>query len=493
MTVESALEAIKRKDFTAARALIGSDYPSFTLQQFQIKGLAELACHDWQAARETFTIALDHFCTQSSFWLNRAIASENLGLIDEAIDGYEKCLALPPIPPEAYGNLSHLYRRRRRFGDAQAMAQLGLDKGLAKGDSLNALGLALWQEGKFEAAKAALEEAHQADSTNAHILANLANLACDQLRFETAWPLFAQARALEDLPVIRRDEGMAHLLAGDYQRGWELFESRLDLPKALRFLPPCPRWKGEPLEGKKILILAEQGFGDVIQFSRYQTFLPSGDLIWAVPAPLIRLLSHVLRGTVLDETGPLPACDFYTPLLSLPLLTDHVKPVASTLALKPSEIPLLPQGAGKRKIGLVWAGSRTHERDHERSITLQALQPLLQEHRYDFYAVSTADTSQEIGDRAMIRLDPLIGDFADTAALLRQLDCLISVDTAVAHLAGTLGVKTFLLLPYCPDWRWGPSGETTPWYQSMTLLRQPVYGDWASVIQKVVTLLEGCF
>lgn len=140
----------------------------------------------------------------------------------------------------------------------------------------------------------------------------------------------------------------------------------------------------------------------------------------------------------------------------------------------------------KKCIGLVWAGSLTHERDHERSILLEQLNPLLQKSGVQFYAPFLGPSLSEIGNRPVTRLDNLITDFADTAALLMQLDCLVSVDTSVAHLAGALGVKTYLLLPHAPDWRWGISGEATPWYSSLTLLRQPSYGDWDDVIAQLM-------
>jgi ADP-heptose:LPS heptosyltransferase len=172
-------------------------------------------------------------------------------------------------------------------------------------------------------------------------------------------------------------------------------------------------------------------------------------------------------------------------MMSLPLLTGHLQPESAGNYLMAATIPVLPGGSHKTKIGLVWAGSRTHQRDHERSLPLAQLAPLL-DIAADFYAPFTGNGLEEIGTLPVTRLDSLITDFADTAALLKQMDCLVTVDTAAAHVAGALGVKTFLLLPHCPDWRWGVSGETTPWYPSITLLRQPKYGDWKSVIDDLL-------
>jgi len=174
---------------------------------------------------------------------------------------------------------------------------------------------------------------------------------------------------LNDKPVYRHDEGLARLLSGDIEKGFELFEARLDMPDALRVKPSISRWQGEDLKGKKLLIMAEQGFGDVIHFCRYEKLLPDGDLVWAVPKNLVRLLSGTLRGTVLDEKDTLPACDYFVPILSLGRLSPQSLPTDQAYLTAP-QTQVLPKGSHGCKIGLVWAGSPTHQRDYERSIPL---------------------------------------------------------------------------------------------------------------------------
>ena len=493
MSVKAALEALKNQDFAQARGLIALEKPdSYQIQHFLIKGLAELALKDWDGALPTFTEATKRFPSDALLWLNRGIAEENLLLIDAAIFSQEKCLALNPSQAESCGNLSNLYRHKQRFTEAEIMARRALVLGAAKGDALNCLGLALGKQGKFAEAREAFIEAHQAAPDNPDILANRANLETEIFDFDAAWKFFFQARAIEDKPVFRHDEALARLLAGESERGFDLFESRLEMPRALRLHPACPRWQGENLSGKKLLIIAEQGFGDVIQFCRYQKFLGEGDLIWAVPKNLLRLLTSVLRGAVIDETAPLPDGDYFVPIVSLPFMTQK-SPSALERNFSAPTAPLLPPGKHQKKIGLVWAGSRTHLRDHERSIGLHLLMPLLDEIKADFYAPLIGDAVREISDLPITRLDHLITDFADTAGLLKQVDYVVSVDTALAHLAGSLGVKTFLLLPHCPDWRWGVAGDKTIWYPSLTLIRQPTYGDWPSVIAKLIGLLKSSF
>lgn len=491
MSLQDAINALKRKDFVSAREIIASENAAtYGLQHYLILGLAELALQDWQAALKTFAEATKRFPNHAPFWFNRAIAEENLKLFDAAIESQKQCLAHDPDYAEAYGNLSNLLRSKGRFANSENMARQALVKDASKGDALNCLGLALAKQGKFDEARSSFQEAHRTAPDNPDILSNHANLETEVFNFDEAWKLFAAARALEDKPVIRHDEGLARLLSGDFKRGFELFEARLELPAALRLAPSFPCWHGENLKGKKLLIIAEQGFGDTIQFCRYQKFLPDGDLVWAVPKNLVRLLTPALRGTVVDEKSALPACDFYLPIMSLPLETKaYLLPSVEPYLTAPAS-PALPRGKHDLKVGLVWAGSRTHQRDYERSIPVKFFEPLINSVKADFYAPFTGDAVNEIGDLPITRLDKLIMDFADTAALLKQLDCLVTVDTAVAHLAGALGIKTFLLLSACPDWRWGIKGETTPLYSSMTLVRQETYGDWADVIERLSPMLN---
>jgi Tfp pilus assembly protein PilF len=491
MSLQKALNALKRKDFAKARDLIArEDAAFFSLQHFLIKGLAESALEDWAAALKTFTEATERFPNYALFWLNRGIAEENLKSFDAAIASQERCIALAPTQAEACGNLSNLYRNKRRFLESEAMARRALANGASKGDSLNCLGLALCKQGKFDEARKIFIEAHRAATDNPDILSNHANLEVEVFKFDEAWKLFAAARAIKDKPVFRHDEALARLLSGDYERGFELFEARLEMPSALRLLPSFPLWKGESLKGKKLLIIAEQGFGDAIQFCRYQKFLPEGDLVWAVPKNLVRLFKGSLRGEVRDEKSALPACDYFIPMISLAFATRAYDAPSMEPYLSAPTTPVLPKGNHAWKIGLAWAGSPTHQRDYERSMPLKFFAPLLNEVAADFYAPFVGDALNDIGDFPIIRLDVLIADFADTAALLKQMDCLITVDTAVAHLAGALGVKTFLLVSRCPDWRWGVKGEKTALYPSVTLVRQPDYGDWDGVIKKLLPILK---
>ena len=491
--VVQAIAALQSGNFIAARDFMRNRRSSsIEVRDYLIRGLAELSLKDWLAAKATFAEACQHFPNEAQLLFNLGTAQENLGDLRNAVTSFERSLRARPDQGDACGNLSNLYCRLGRFDEAETMARRAIELGVPRAQGLNSLGLALMRQNKVPEAAKAFVEALDLEPDNGFVFSNLANLAVDQLAFESAWTFFAQARVVScDAPIIRHHEGMARLLAGDYELGWLMYESRLDVPGALRITPHCPRYKGEALAGKKLLLLAEQGFGDAIQFCRYAARLKDSgvELTWAVPKNLQRLFSGNVPGKVVSESEPLPHADFYLPILSLPyaLKKWHPKDAPPAPYLNPTSLFLaLPLG---RKIGLVWSGSPTHERDFERSLPLNAFAPLWNKVEARFYAAFTGAGLDQITNEPIARLDKYIKDFADTAALLTQFNALVTVDTAVAHLAGTLGVKTYLLLPYCPDWRWGTEGETTPWYPSMTLLRQTEPGNWSGVIAQLVERL----
>ena len=489
--VTQALTALRDRNYLAALDAINGHAQSepFNIQHYLIKGLSQIALLQWADAEETFTRAIKAFPHQPQLWLNHGIVKENLAKINEAAESYEECIGLDPEQPQACGNLSNIYRKQGRFAESERMAHAAYEKGADKAQALNSLGLALGKQGKFYEAEKVFQQALSLASPSSITLGNLANLAIDQLDFCKAWPLFAAASLVNKHSIIQRDEGMAHLLAGNFATGWPLYEERLGLPGALRIKPACPRYNNQSLCGKKLLVIAEQGLGDTIMFCRYGKYLADQGaiLVWAVQKSLQPLLSGQLPGDVLSETDELPATDYYLPMLTLPLATQKLMPSdVSFYAYLKATITKPPpkKNKGTRNIGLIWSGSPTHERDHERSFDLLKLEPIWKNIAANYFALFKGCSLNEITtDIPVISLSDQICDFADTAAWLNHMDIIISVDTAVAHLAGAMGIETHLLLPYCPDWRWGTAGSTTPWYPSVKLYRQPSYGDWESVIK----------
>ena len=316
----------------------------------------------------------------------------------------------------------------------------------------------------------------------------------------------------------RLNLGLTRLLRGDFHRGWRDYEFRWSNPRAERREFRAPLWLGkESLVGKTILLHAEQGFGDTIQFARYAPLAAErgAKVILEVQAELKTLMSRMagvaaVLGQAEERTREsridgapvplareqdLPPFDYHCPLLSLPLAFK------TDLGTVPARIPYLgadPERAhiwrarlGQRRsplIGLAWSGNRFHWQDRNRSIALNCLAPLLSQ---PLSFVSLQKAASETDARLMAGLPNLmhlgdeLADFDDTAAVINSLDLVVTIDTAVAHLAGAMGKPTWILLPHAPEWRWMLDREDTPWYPTARLFRQKRRGDWESVIERV--------
>lgn len=306
-------------------------------------------------------------------------------------------------------------------------------------------------------------------------------------------------RALPDHAEAHWNRALLLLLHGQYAEGWQEYEWRW---KKRRFTSPLrrfsqPQWQGEPLTGKTILIHAEQGFGDTLQFCRYVPLIAASasQVVFECHPPLAALMATLGPGiTVVTMGQPLPPFDCHLPLLSLPRL------LGTTLESIPCSVPYLQAPAdripfwqsvmprdGLRKVGLCWAGNSYP--DPGRSIPVAAQAPLADCGGVSFVSLQLG----EGGERSslhMVNLTMLVRDFADTAALVAQLDLVITIDTAVAHLAGALGKQVWVLLPAAPDWRWGLGRDDCPWYPTMRLYRQQQQSHWTAVLEQVAAALR---
>jgi hypothetical protein len=263
-------------------------------------------------------------------------------------------------------------------------------------------------------------------------------------------------------------------------------------------------WLGhQTIVGKTLLIYAEQGLGDVIQFCRYATTVEAlgAKVIVEVPAPLVPLIS-TLKGnfTIVEQGKPLPAFDLQCPVMSLPLAFK------TSVATIPAEVPYLYADSGKQKVwqerlgnktrirvGLVWSGTKDHKNDHNRSIPLKLMKPLMRL-PIEFHVLQKDIRSEDAVVLSQLKKmyshQAELHDFSDTAALVQEMDLVISVDTSVAHLAGALAKSVWILLPFMPDYRWMLDRADSPWYPTATLVRQPAIGDWTSVILEITKRLE---
>jgi tetratricopeptide (TPR) repeat protein len=330
-------------------------------------------------------------------------------------------------------------------------------------------------------------------------------LLCWLDRLTEALATFEQILAVDpNHQDARCDRSLVLLARGDYAEGFQQYESRW-LTRGAASRPPteAPLWLGlNSLEGKTILVFSEQGLGDVLQFSRYAALLAhrAAAVILRVPEPLVQLmrsLSGAVR--VIGEAEPLPAHDFQCPLLSLPLA------FATRLETIPAQVPYLhcaPQDAArwaaalgpkcKPRIGIAWAGRQVAPLTRVRDVALEALRPLLE---LDAQFISLQQTVPE-RDRALLESLTLarhgeeLRDFADCAGLIENLDLVISVDTAVVHLAGALGKPVWLMNRKASCWRWLRGRDDSPWYPTLRLFRQQQLHDWTGVVRDVVSALR---
>ncbi len=349
-----------------------------------------------------------------------------------------------------------------------------------------------------------LEEAHVNLGTALHMAGRYAEGIASCRRAIELRPDFAEAH---------KDLSLMLLVQGEFEDGWREYEWRLLLPRYFnsptRFVQP--QWDGSDLRGRTILVHAEQGLGDTIQFARFLPLLEQrgARVILECQAELVRLMKQmeILKRVEIfpreSKSGPKVKFDVHAALLSLPLLLNRLAPSDQLDVAQP---PYITADANMRdqwharvaeskglKVGLSWAGSPTNKNDRHRSITLSALAPLARE-GVDFYMLQFGKPAEQAANpppgMKLIDHTALIGDFADTAAMVAELDLIICVDTALGHLAGAMGKPAWVLVQFTPDFRWLLEGRATPWYPSMRLFRQKKLGDWAEAIQEVAAELQ---
>lgn len=424
-----------------------------------------------------------------------------LGRYEAALSSYESALAVAPDTVEFLCNKGTALRFLTR--DEQALQ--AYDAALARNDQFaeawtNRSGV-LGDLHRYQEAMTSLGRALALRPDHATNWLNRGNLYYALGRDAEALESYERAIELDgehvDAHIARASLWLAQ---GDFARGWPAYEWRLRDPAVIRHARNFaqPMWHGaESLDGKTILIHAEQGFGDTVQFCRYASVLAvQGARVVLEVQPALRTLMASLGGPVqvLTRGEPLPVFDYQCPLASLPLAlgTDltRVPGSAPYLHADPQHVRHWTQVLGQRRrlrVGLAWAGNPRHRNDRHRSIDLARLAPLFE---LDIEWISLQKAIPE-GDEALLsrvrihRFDEELGDFADTAALMQSLDLVISVDTAVAHLAGALGRPVWVLLTNPSEWRWMRDRKDSPWYPSARLFRQPAPGDWASVVEAV--------
>jgi Tfp pilus assembly protein PilF len=426
---------------------------------------------------------------------------------------FREAIELAPDFAEAHGNLGLLLDRAGRLDEAEHhyRQSIGLDPDCGQ-IRLN-LGALLAGQKRFDEAEAAYQQAIELMPGSPAAWSNLGVLQACRKQEEAAELSYRTATALDpDYRLAYFNLAYLLLRQGRYEEGWPCFEKR-DWYEQLEKRLPCPRWQGEPLAGRSLLIGFEAGHGDMIQFCRYARVLKGEGAarIAVICHPALKTLFATLRGVdavhAFDETLPPSQWDFWTPPLSIPF---HCRTRLDSI---PEELPYLraePERArgwsamlcaqcepDDLRVGLAWKGNPKFENDADRSLPgLRTIESLGTVAGVRFFSLQKGVGEDEAANPPpclpVANLGPQLADFADTAAVVANLDLVICVDTAVAHLAGALGKDCWVLLPdYKTDWRWLDGRADSPWYPGvMRLFRQPRMGDWGSVVAEVDAALR---
>jgi len=483
-----------------------------------------------------------------------AAASHNLGLLylecrrlEDAMHFFQRSLSSEPDYAEAHNNLGTALRMRGRLAEAEKhfRAAISADPNLA--EAYCGLGDVLQVRGMLDEAELSCKKSLELRPKFADAMHNLATIAITRKKFETAqsyceaalqiapdhigalnhlgtlarWRadhlgaevVFRRALAIDpDHAVTRFNLANILLLRENYTEGFELYESRLEA-----FQRPCTRsaalnaklqsrtrWRGEPTGNKRLLVWAEQGLGDSLMMLRYLPLLSArGVGSFAVYCDdalrrVVQSLGAAQRVIVSDEEAEAVDFDVHCPIMSLPYVfgtgIDSV-PDTSPYLRVPADLVSTWRARlnlDKRSVGLAWAGSRTLQEDARRSISLDRFTPFLSVKGIEFISLQQGDTAvqwREFRDLGSHHIEQC-ADLLDTAALIANLNLVISVDTAVAHLAGALGKPVWLLNRHGSEWRWGPEAERTRWYPSMKIFREPHSNGWDAVIARITAELN---
>ena len=433
-----------------------------------------------------------------------ALGAHREGRLDEAIGGYVRALEIDPESSQAFNNMGVALRAQGAFHAAVASYRRAIALKSSDAGSHSNLGNALRALGRHGEAEACHRKALTCDPDYLEARYNLGLVLKDQGKFEEGIACLAEAvRQKADYVDAHWDLALAWLMMGNLKEGFEEYEWRWRLPENPSRSFDKPAWSGGALEDRVILLHAEQGMGDSIQFARYAPLVAAkgGRVILECQAPLVALfenLEGIERIVACDD--PLPAFDVQAPLLSLPRIfaTELATIPASDcyLAADPARAEKFTGllDAKRLNVGIAWAGKPSHRNDRNRSAGIEPFIGLLGIPGAAFHSLQVGPRAADIaatGSAGLIRDHaPGLQDFADTAALVAALDLVISVDTSVCHLAGALGKPCWVVLPYTPDWRWLMQREDSPWYPSLRLFRQESFGDWPGVFARLTEALE---
>ena len=479
--------------------------PDFVLAWCNLgRVLLALGRPDEAGARYRQALTLKPDCAEAENGLGTVLAGQ--GRHDEAMAWYGQALARRPDFAEAHYNLALAFAAEGRFAEAIEAHRRALQHAPRYVEAWNNLGVALQVEGRFAEAVAAYEKAVALRPDNAMSHNNLGTALQSLGRPEAALASYRRALALApDYAGARMNLATCLLLTGELRQGFAAFQARWQVPDSPIRMPDLPRplWAGEDPAGRRILVHCEQGLGDSLQFIRYATLLAGqGAQVIVLTPPALARLFRSIPGIEIVEAIPEPdSYDCHIPLLCLPSLlgTELATIPAAIPYLAPDQLQVrswavrLAATSPRPRIGLVWAGAprtadpQAYAVDRRRSLALAQLAPLADVPNLRFISLQKGPPARQAPPPGLELLDVAdeLEDFADTAALIANLDLIIGVDTSVPHLAGALGKPVWLLSRFDGCWRWLLDRTDSPWYPTLRLFRQTAPGDWVSVIREV--------
>jgi Tfp pilus assembly protein PilF len=455
---------------------------------------------DFPRAERVSRQVLEVHPSAARVWYLLGTISHVQGQLGEAVAHYERALGLEPHFVEVLNNLAVTLLSLRKVDESAAYLRRALQFQPDYADAHSNLGNALQADGKLDEAEACYRHALQLKPDNPNTHHDLGNALRASGRLAEAMACYDQALRLKpDFAQVHLSRSLLRLQMGDFEQGWSEYEWRFQCTEYAipRFRQPL--WDGSRLDDQTILLYADHGLGDTLQFIRYARVVQErgGRVLVACRQPLARILAScpgVAR--VIPEGAILPEFQVYAPMMSLPRM------LGTTLANVPARVPYLAadpalvtrwhaelRQSGGFKVGIAWQGNAQYCKDRHRSFRLDQFEPLSRLDGVRLVSLQKGLGTEQIGEVAdrfsVIDLGSRFDDFMDCAAVLSNLDLVITPDTSVAHLAGALGVPVWVALPFAPDWRWLLDREDSPWYPTMRLFRQRDWGDWNEVFQRM--------
>lgn len=437
-------------------------------------------------------------------WFVLGVATQLLGKLADSIAYYRNAVRFVPNNAEAWNNMGASLSTLRRPEEAEPCLRRALQLEPGYAQAHNNLGNVLGALGRFDEAVASYHRALRFKPDYAEVFDHLGLVLQAQGKLDEAVGWFD--KAVEHAPesgIIHLNRALACLQRGDFTRGWTEYEWRFRCREHPILAQGKPFWDGSPLDGRTVLLWAEQGLGDSIQFIRYASAVKDrgGRVVVACPESLIALLKTCSGiDAIVPQGDPTPEHDCHAPLMSLPRI------FGTTLETIPATVPYV--SADRRsaarwrealenttglKVGIAWQGNPDHKKDRLRSFKLNLFEPLARIDGVRLFSLQKGFGAEQLDEAIgfpVVDLGRRLGDLDDAAALIDNLDLLVTPDTALAHLAGALGVPVWIAVQFSSDWRWLLDREDTPWYPSIRLFRQREWNDWEEVFGRIASALE---